>query len=46
MAYTTPEDAVANVVLTSAFWNAQVKNNISYVYSALNSSTASSDLVA
>ena len=46
MAYTTPEDAVANVVLTSAFWNAQVKNNISYVYSALNSATASSDLVA
>jgi hypothetical protein len=41
MAYTIPESAVSDSVLTTVFWNAQVKDNISYLYSTVNSTQGS-----
>ena len=46
MSYTTPESAVTGNVLTPIFWNTQVRDNISYLYSEITSATATLNLVA
>jgi len=38
MAFTTPGTAVAGEVLTAAFWNTQVRDNLSHIYGGVKNS--------